>query len=156
MAVLLESFSVQSLNMLHFELSDMPLFKQLPEIQKWVVSLWRLEILLHVIGDRSHHEVIICFQRILIGVLIKCEKPISVDGVVDHVSRWQTTKFDDFKHLVVIVFSWKYWRIDKKLDCCASQRPHIDALIISRRLFTSNSVGICIASQKDFRRSVVP
>lgn len=52
--------------------------------------------------------------------------------VVDHFLWRETAELHYFKDLVKVVLAREDWCFDEKFDGSATERPHIDALIISR------------------------
>ena len=51
---------------------------------------------------------------------IELEKSISIDRVMNVTDRRQPTKLHDFKHLIIIVFTWEYRCLDEEFNGSAA------------------------------------
>ena len=71
--------------------------------------------------DVGHQEVWERLEYIALLVRVPHEEAVSVDRVVDHVVGRKPTELDDFKHLIIVVFSRKNRQFYKKFDRSASE-----------------------------------
>jgi hypothetical protein len=113
---------------------NVPLLQQLPEIEQRMIFLGHVDIAAMLWFDAGHQKLLEGLQVESVLMLIVIKELVSVDGVVDHVHWWHPAKLNDFQHLVIIMFSREDWCLDEKLYRCAAKRPHVNRLVVGRRL----------------------
>jgi hypothetical protein len=69
----------------------------------------------------THDKFGIGFEVVSLRIWIKLKKPITVNRVLKVVGGRHTTELHYLEHLIIIIFSWEYWRLDEKLDHSAAQ-----------------------------------
>lgn len=73
-------------HLLLFQLDDVVVLQKLPKVQVWVVPLWLLHRLMKMRLHTSHQELREVFEDVALFVLIKHEKPIPVDRMMNHIN----------------------------------------------------------------------
>ena len=98
-------------------------------------------------------KLVKCLKVIFLLILIENKKSISINWVSYHIISWKSTKFKNFKQLIIIISSWEYRNLNEKFDRRATQRPHVYTLIV-RWILLVLFINI-IRSDQNFRSSII-
>ena len=105
---------------LFLKFKDVPLLKQLAEVEEGVISLRDFNGVVELSWHTCHHKFLKCFEVIPLLIWVELEESVSIYGVVNHVIGWETTKLHDFKHLIIVIFPWKDGCFNKQFNGSAA------------------------------------
>ena len=95
------------------------------------VVVYRLfNFVLHSWRHHGNNEVIKCFEDVPLFLRIKIKEAISVLTIQNHLLTRTAAEFQYFQQLVIIVLAREYRYFNEHFNGCASQGPHVDALIV--------------------------
>jgi hypothetical protein len=141
------------------QLQDVPLLKQLSEVQEGMVPERDFDGVVLVFGYLCHQKLLEVLEIITLLFVVEKEEFVSVDRVENHLLRWQSAELHDLEKLIVVVLAWEDRRLDEELDGCAAQRPHVNALVIGRSVVLVEASLHQVwneSAKQHLRSSVVP
>ena len=78
-----------------------------------MISLGNLHLIVKLRWNAGYNELLERLKVISLLVWIENKKSVSIDGVVDHILRWQATKLHYLKQLIVIKLARKDWGLNE-------------------------------------------